>query len=201
MVKKLLFFSVLFCAGTAHADLRGPYYPTTCINLDLGSGHTDWTNVERVVGAPDSFTAHCSSAQSNAARCSGYGFGLPPNAIIDGIVLSVRKKADSGKLVRDDRVNLYKVDGTSTTTKADQSNYWNDSVLTNYDYGSSTDTWGFTWTYQEINAITFGPGFSGEKDAGGSTGYDLDSLGITVYFHRIPKNEVRKATLRKMVLK
>jgi hypothetical protein len=195
-MNKLLLFSLFLCSSNFLMALSQTKFPSTCVN-DTGA-LTDWTNPSNGT-LEDGVVARVTAATSNILKCTGYNFSIPLRATITGIKLETKKRADSGAIVIDLNVRLYKAGVLSGDEKADTGTNWNDTALTYSSYGSDIDLWGTSWTPSDINDSNFGSGLAGQKNTGGSNPFDADVERVTVYFTgatTIEKGTIYKATFR-----
>lgn len=124
-----------------------------------------------------------SSHPTDYLRSTGYGFGIPTWATINGIELTVERsrKVGSGGTVTDNSVKLVKNNVVVGINKADTSTAWtsSDVVVT---YGGPNDLWGETWTPADINNKNFGSVFSAKRSVGGDRTVFIDQIRMKVYF-------------------
>ena len=85
------------------------------------------------------------------------GLSIPSGATINGIQISIERKADfdgtASYFVADSSLKIVKAMTASGTDKAATSTYWT-TTDTTVTYGSSADLWGLSWTDTD-----FGSGF------------------------------------------
>ena len=112
-----------------------------------------------------------------------YGITLPPDATIDGIVVTVERFATQGLATADHA--LYLVKNTQIQTAGDNKAavgiLWPSADAT-VSYGGPADTWGNTWTAADINA-GFGVAFAARYT--GQTGTEqarVDAIGVTIHY-------------------
>ena len=109
----------------------------------------------------------------------GYGFALPSNAIISGIVATIERAESNAAANADDTtVQLMQAftavgDNNSLTTEYGTS----DAVVS---YGSVTNVWGTTWTAAQVNNPGFGLIFRSNLDSNAIT---IDHIAITIYWY------------------
>lgn len=143
-------------------------------------------------GLPDgnladaSATASLFVATTQYLKTTGFGFAIPTNSSICGIVVEVEKSATGINLfanVKDNSVRLVKA-GTPNGSDYAKTNKWT-STQTYYTYGGATDLWGTTWTKNDINAANFGVAFSAEINGLLSLFPSalIDHIRMTVYFN------------------
>jgi hypothetical protein len=121
-------------------------------------------------------------------QATNFGFSLP-NSTINGIVLEVDKKAsgDTAKgFIVDNSVQITFDNGVSfsATDLGDRTTHWGktDAYAT---YGTSTELWGATPIYTEINSSDLGGGIVAQ--AGGAIPFVariayIDHMRMTVYY-------------------
>lgn len=165
------------------AYTSGPKYPTTTTTTNGTGTDSQWANPANIF-ADDGSNATSSFFntifQTQELNGGTFGFNIPTNAVIDGIVLEMEvpssarwangngsmKLKKAGSVVGDNK------DGTATVS----SNV--------YTYGSSTDLWGTTWTPAQINASNFGFGFEATfTSSPNDFAIAIDFVRITVYWH------------------
>lgn len=124
------------------------------------SAASGWTNSTLVYSSNDSYavTGRSTSGYSPVLAVTGFGFGVPAGATIDGITVNVEGKASASGVasnycyISDTYLTKNGTDGVgaaATNTK------WTTSDTTRT-LGGAADLWGETWTPSEINAATFG---------------------------------------------
>ncbi len=93
--------------------------------------------------------------KSNYVVAKGFGFAIPANATICGITVTVEKKA-SGLLqnVHDFSAKIVRA-GTVAGNNNAAAGAWPTSDATTV-YGSSSDSWGLSWSPADINDSEFG---------------------------------------------
>lgn len=107
---------------------------------------------------------------------STYGFALPNNAVVQGIAVTVTRYTDRPGYTWDANCQIIKggaIVGPSRSTGAGVPGSW--GAIT---FGGSTDLWGQTWTYSDINAAGFGACYQALSY---SKTY-VSSIAITVYW-------------------
>jgi hypothetical protein len=127
---------------------------------------------------------------TDVLNTGGYGFSIPPSAIITGIEVKLEKRAQGigiGSSIRDNTLQLLKTSGPVGNTKANPA-AWPASDITEI-YGGPADLWGTTWEPSEINSPGFGCAFSAKLSAGTPGVFmeaELDEAQITVYYTVAP---------------
>lgn len=167
---------------------QGPNNPGTGAN-DSSFGTTSWANPGNIVSSNDSYasiTFGTGTGTSWYLKGTNFGFSIPTGATINGIVVEIERKR-GGTFVagfpKDNSVKIVKSDGSiGSTNKASATQYpTTDTYAT---YGSSSDLWGETWTYSDINDADFGVVLATDiqvpSEAIGVT--SVDHIRITVYY-------------------
>ena len=111
-------------------------------------------------------------------KAQNFGFAIPSGSTINGIEVKVERKSSAGT-IKDAVVKLIGADGTLTgNDKADTSTAWpiSDTIKT---YGSSSDMWGTSLTYSDINDADFGVAISVKSEATESSVF-VDYITIAV---------------------
>lgn len=125
------------------------------------AGGKAWVDTNNIVADDDtdSYVRFDGSGVSNYLRSYNHGFAIPSNVAIEGIKVSLKRKADTNggvsNFIRDNHVYLTKNGTTSIGDDKLYSSNWNLTYDT-IEYGSSSDLWGTTWTPSEINSGDFG---------------------------------------------
>lgn len=151
---------------------EGPLSPTAFASEEAGgSGTNAWSNASNAGASDGSYAT--ATASTHYLKTTGYGFAIPSDATIDGIVVEVEGSAST---LAGTEVRLYKAGslvglGTSLS--------WT-STETYRTYGSSIDKFGTTWTPSDINNAGFGAGVWGWQYAGSTR--SVDHVRITVYY-------------------
>ena len=172
------------CFVTGYS-IDGANYPETTAN-DATVGTQDWANVGSPgnAGIQDSRTSRVdlNAQTSKYLKATAFNFSIPAGSVIKGITAIITlddgaggvtgciddssvRLTTGGSYVGDDKARAAAclIDGASTIT-----------------YGGPTDTWGRTWTVAEINASTFGIGYSGAEADGIAEGIEIDYITIAI---------------------
>lgn len=150
-------------------------------------GAVSWANPTKAQGAPDDTNGANSasgtavgSAVSHSLRASNFGFSIPEDATILGIVITIYKACTGGSgVVSDSAINAVKSDGSNSTTNASVAANWGiiGAVGIRTDtYGSSTSLWGETWTPADINDSDFGARLKASFSAAGGPCFPAGTL-------------------------
>jgi hypothetical protein len=132
----------------------------------------------------DGVNATTSSSSSKDQDWSGFGFNLPSSATVNGIEVKVKYKTDCGFIANQFDAALSWNSGTSYTNTKGPSPICS-SEYTTITLGGSADTWGHTWTVNEINnAFRMRLSGSGRDDPFGISPnkYYVDYITVNVFF-------------------
>ena len=145
---------------------------TPATNAGTGSnvsvvGSADWANPGFII-ADD--TSYASASLTGSVLSSGYlegtnyGFAIPVDAAINGIVVTIGRHESGTRIdyidVRDSTVKLLKASVLTGNNKAATGTEWPIAAATPAIYGTTADLWGTTWTPADINANNFGVALS-----------------------------------------
>ena len=167
----------------------GPLIVGTGANdSSVGGATASWANVGNIT-ASDTTYANASpgsmagaggpATQYAVGTMSGNQFTIASDQIIDGIVVEWFVRNNVGTTV-DSAVRIVKGGVVGATDKASGTSW--PGTLGGRTYGGSTDLWGETWLYSDINAANFGAAISA-VNSGGDSQCDIDYCQITVYHH------------------
>jgi len=180
-------FVVLSYPSTINADSVGPSNPGTTAD-DATVGSATWSNPNNSQSS-NNWYATATIADNGAShylKATNFGFSIPTNSTINGILVGIERKMESSSnVVKDSAVKIVKADGTiGTTNKASTTQYPTTDTYVNY--GSSSDLWGETWTVADINDADFGIVLSSyvsytDVQPTTTTVY-VDHIRITVYY-------------------
>jgi hypothetical protein len=166
------------------ADSTTANSPGTAVN-ETSVGTKGWGGVPSLISSLSSLDDNSATTGANATtyylKSTNFGFSIPAGSMIDGILVEVAKSKYAGSVV-DNRVRIVKGGIIGLTDKSDAT-IWPDSASPAYNdyfsYGSSSDLWGETWTYTDINSSDFG--FAISAVVGPAQPY-IDHIRITVTY-------------------
>lgn len=156
----------------------------------------DWSNESNVVSSNNSYATAQRAANdvpSESIRSWSYGFNIPSNAIIRGIVVSTEIKADLDNGTHNPYIRSIKPTKVADTTSAEggpgadpdqiQDITTSDAVYS-APISSTTNLWSMTWTPAEINSSSFGMFHHVAVGGGGGSvvTFSCDHHSITVYY-------------------
>ena len=170
---------------SASGPLSQTASPGRCVSVNVGN--PNWNNPDR---AESSNNSHARSRigdnqETDALVCDQYGFSIPANAVILGIVVSVERRTSDVTFVAPTQDFLMRVMKAGVVEAADRSTataYTLADVVE--DHGGAADLWGTVWTPADINDPGFGARFMAQKAGGqgGNVDVDVDHIGITVHY-------------------
>jgi hypothetical protein len=164
---------------------QGPAVPGTATVVAASGGTRNWGTPANVSASDDVYSVASNSfspAKTNYLKVTNFGFTVPSNAIINGIMFEVEKNEawSAGSHATDNEVKVVKSDGSiGTQNNAITSPTWS-SVDTYSQYGSSSDLWGETWTAADVNSSNFGMVLSANISQ--FMFLSIDHVRATVYF-------------------
>ena len=155
----------------------GPKSPTAA----SGTSWTNPTNVEANDGSYATCTLPISSdgfSFGSYLSITGFGFSIPIGAIINGIVVDAWGHADANSQV-ELLCQLLKAGSGSGSSKISDILTTSDE---DYTLGTSSDLWGATLTYSDVNTSNFGVRIRGANQDTSTHVLSLDYVSITVYY-------------------
>lgn len=166
-----MFFIGLFLFPLHVYAATQTHNPTTVI--DMGGGYP-WSNPSNAATQDDAYaeTPSLPMSWSNAMRGTQYGFTIPTDATISGIVVEVNLWGMPSPYVS--IVKNGTATGERSTSTARPAS--DDDVYSIF--GSPTEMWGTTWTPGDINAANFGASIR----ANGMSFSKVDEMRIVVYY-------------------
>jgi len=126
--------------------------PGTVAN-DNSFGTAAWTNPSNAGASDNSYaTASPVSSPTQYLKATNFGFALPPGVTINGITVTVERKADD--TINDSRVRLVKGGTVQATDKASGAAW--PAADGSVSYGGVSDLWSGTFLTTDVNASDFG---------------------------------------------
>ena len=154
--------------------------PSASASVDTGVGAA-WTNTSNIYTSNNVYaTCDVGVQVSQRLAAKTFGISIPGNALIKGIVATIEGKVSGSDHVL--TVRIYKNPYTVSPAAADVSNAKTTTITsteTTFTFGSSTDTWGETFTAADVNSTDFGVGL--EIDTGLAT-YSIDHVQLKIYY-------------------
>lgn len=162
---------------------EGPNYPGTVSDYQAApEDDVGWSQEDRVKAADSSyayFLTFSANQYTWILKCTNFGFSIPVDATIDGIVVSNKVYSNNSNSYKDYRVQLYDDDGNLAGDNKNNSSFW-PTTAANRNYGGATDTWNITPTPAMINNSNFGVAHSA-RSSKSALGYN-DYIRVTVYY-------------------
>ncbi len=194
-LKKMTFGSLVLLVliilpfSSASAFSTAARYPVTGADV-TGVGTITWTNPGNIAADDNAYATATltSGTTSHYLRGTNFGFTIPTNATITGIVVEIGRYT-SGRttpLTRDNIVRLVKAGAIVGTNNAVTGTDWPaaEGIAT---YSPTDPLWGTTWTPDEINANNFGVVLSAINSNGTrSRTATVDYMRITVSYKLTP---------------
>lgn len=151
-------------------------YTSTVIAADISGDDSSYAFTYPELGTSGDYR------YSDYLRATGFGFSIPGGAIIDGIEVTIEKRAEDDDDVYDVIVQLLKNGSLVGDNYARTWDDWNDDSWQVDDYGGPSDLWGTTWGAADINNANFGVALVCWNDAGHTNWARVDYMRITVYY-------------------
>jgi parallel beta-helix repeat protein len=130
-------------------------------------GSADWANPGFITADDISYasaTLSGSILSSGYLEGTNYGFAIPVDAAISGIMVTIGRHESGTRPdyldVRDSTVKLLKAGVLTGNNKAATGTEWPTTSATAAIYGTTADLWGTTWTPADINDNNFGVALS-----------------------------------------
>lgn len=161
---------------------------------DSSVGTVSWNNPTNASSQNNTYAGYVGDGNlviSHYLKATNFGFSIPVGATINGILAEVDKYStlpDGGNdHLFDYRVRLVKGGVIGSTDKASASDWATSDTNSYTSYGGSSDLWGDTWAYSDINASDFGFVIAAENtcgfcSAGVSDDVFIDHIRITIYY-------------------
>jgi len=141
----------------------------------------DWTNPKEIKASDNVYaTATINNNYTYTGVCTNFGFSIPTDATIKGVVVKIEAKAATAARVQIPYVKLIKTGSASGDNKGTTTKLTIGDVI--YIFGDTTTIWGNTLTPSDINASNFGVEFSCQETSSNNTVTKIDNITITVYY-------------------
>jgi len=144
---------------------------------DSTVGTVAWSNPDNAKASDgNDATVYLEDQISSYLAATNFGFSIPSGATIDGIKVEIEESTgtDAG-----DESSIKIIKGGTISGDEKSTGAQLPSLDTYIEYGGSSDLWGETWAYTDINSSTFGVGFSVTIYEGTVS---VDHIRITVYY-------------------
>ena len=190
-VTAAVFVAIVFCmpSSSASAATQGPLSPSSCVNT-AGIGTKAWAPSP---GIPESVSLDVNTSQiSNYLVCTGYSFSIPAGSVINGITVTINRKANQAACCQDAAIRIVKGGAIGATDRSSAANW--PTVFANQIYGNAIDLWGTAWTVANINAANFGAAVAATGNNGnGTPTVTVNNITITVDYTSLAAPTVAKS--------
>lgn len=166
----------------------GANYASAGANDATVGGSNSWTNPGNATTSNNSKATRALTSgggPSQYLKVTGFGFAIPANAEVDGIVVEIEKmtsSTSSGSSCQDNSVKLVKGGTVVGDEHANAGVNWSTSD-TFVSYGSlDGDNWGAGPSVADVNAADFGVAISALNSGATSRTCSVDSVRITVRY-------------------
>ena len=157
--------------------------PGTVVDDDSFGTLPEWNNPDEAkVEDGTSSLNIVGTGISHYLKATNFGFSIGSTSTILGIVVGIKKQEGMATdNIYDERVRIVDENGAIGSTDKSSGTEWPTSLTyTNYGTGT-TDLWGESWTYANINDADFGVVISADGGAA-FAGAGIDHIKITVYY-------------------
>lgn len=160
----------------------GPNFAGTGAD-DASVGTKAWSNASRIVAEDGSSSGSALGAgTTHYLKATNFGFSIPSGATINGIQVEwKRSRTAGGTSYVDSAIRIVKSDGSIGSTNRSAGASWTPTTLTWDSFGSSSDLWGESWAYSDINSSNFGAVVSA-IGVGSLTAGSVDACRITITY-------------------
>lgn len=153
-------------------------------NAGSGTG-TTWSNPGNITASDNVYATYVVPAlgTTNQLDAKSFGFTIPTLAVIDGVVVSIERKASVANELQDDTVGILinSSPGSGGSNKASAS-LWGTTDSTP-SYGSPSDLWNLTLTPTIVNNAGFGAYLKVKNtDAYLTPTASVDLISMVVYY-------------------
>lgn len=158
----------------------GTKFPST--GATSGGTGTAWSNPTNSYSNNATYATSTLTSTTESLYLKGFGFTIPSNAVVDGIIVQIDKKASATNKIQDHTISLLNNTTVFGSNRANTTFWPTSDILVSY--GSSTDLWGSnttTLTPTLINSANFG--VSIRAKAGSSVTASIDYASILIYYH------------------
>lgn len=164
----------------------GPRYPGSVTTASLGSENAeDWvspTNIGADDGSEASITAATFDSPDISFLLIGYNFGfaIPADATVDGMLVEIEKRDGGIGSAADNRVQIWVISQGAFGDNKWSGTDWpvNATVVS---YGGASDTWNHTLTPAVVNDSNFGIALSVQATSA-NTDVFVDFIRVTIFY-------------------
>ena len=178
----------LFSLFGLQAQFQGPNNPTNAVALGQGANYMGISNLFTSGG----YTSAVDLASyptcigpilcyhSPLLQINGFGFNIPANSIISGIMVEISKKVSQPITTIHDSLVQLSMSGVAVGEIKKSTSQWQMNFMYEM-YGDSTDLWDTTWTVANINDPDFGVYYQITNGNIDQTA-QVDHIRMTVYY-------------------
>lgn len=166
--------------------LRADEFPSTGTNIDNAGGNA-WATPSNVTTSNNSETTAVANGTtpSDFLRASNFGFSIPSEATIVGVVAIIEHRRSGGTTgqIVDNSVRLVDASGAETGDNKASAFTWQTTADAYDSYGDLDDLWGATLTPAVVNDTDFGVRLAIQGQAAGADrNANVDSIRLFVYY-------------------
>lgn len=182
----LSFLSILLISEASAQTQQGPNNGSSFSTMTLSGSSQSWVTTSPSGASDDSYATfgdlpNTAGAYTNYLVVTGFGFTVPFGGTIAGIRVDI-ERSDPNGLTSDYSIRLVKNAAVRATDRSTGIPYPTTDAYQSY--GSSTDTWGDTWSYKDVSSGSFGVAIAAQRNAtGGVTAGQIDHVRITLFFN------------------
>lgn len=159
----------------------------TCSQVDYAGGTVSWTSPDKANGNDTVYgTVSVDGPTSEYIYCSGFGFAIPENAMVDGVSVAIEvfsnSAADGGS--SDSSVRLATSSSVLLGDDKQTGAAFGTAANVNVTYGASSDDWNAGLTAADVNGSGFGVMFAVKKTGppGAAHTVSVDVMTITLTY-------------------
>jgi hypothetical protein len=185
MKKPLLLLSSLFCCALLYAQPMGPNTGSASNNTALASSSRSWTTTANTYSSDNTYASFGNLSNTVGSFTdylvvTGFNFNVPAGLSVLGISIEIERSDVNGNTA-DHSIRIVKDGNIETAERSTGIAY--PATDAYQSYGGSTDLWGQTWNYKELNDPGFGVAIAAKRiNTGGQTQGRVDHVRITLYF-------------------
>lgn len=169
---------------TAQTQTAGPLSGNSFTIAAKSGSSQSWINVSNAATDDGVFATFGNLPDktisfTNYLVITNFGFNIP-GSTINGITVEI-DRSDSNQLTSDYSIRIVKGGSITSTDRSTGIHY--PAADAYHAYGGSSDLWGQTWQFTDINSANFGIAIAAQRNAsGGITAGGIDNVRITVTY-------------------
>ena len=165
-------------------------FPTSTVQDSSGSYSFGTLNGVQQLGSPimSGALTGTSVVRFNYVDFTGFGFNVPSNATINGVLVEINRHGSqnsTNRYIQDNTVQLVKGGTAQGNNEADTITKWDNTQYLTIPYGGANDLWGLSLTPVDVNSSNFGVRFTAQgrdQDFSNTTSADIDWIRVKVYY-------------------